>query len=219
MTPTLYSFRRCPYAMRARLAIHSAGIECEMREILLRDKPDAFLAASPSATVPCMVLHTDQVIDESYDIMRWALAQNDPDGLLNPNYEDMFALISACDGEFKTRLDGYKYPNKDFSVVGEAARDDAAKFINQLDQKLIGNDYLFGDQLSLADYAILPFIRQYAHVDMDWFYAQDWQNVIAWLDAFKESSAFLTIMKKLKPWKTDDNWLSFAEAYPTVQTE
>jgi len=216
MSHTLYSFRRCPYAMRARLAIKSANIPCEIREILLRDKPLAFLEASPSGTVPCMLLNDGTVLDESFDIMRWALKQNDPEALLAPNESEMDELIKVCDGEFKLRLDGYKYPNKDFPVVGHTARDDAMKFISTLETRLSNSAFLFGPKISLADLAILPFIRQFAHVDMEWFYAQEWPNVIFWVDGFKSSDAFTAVMKKLPPWQPDDAPITFAEAYAQV---
>jgi len=196
MTPILWSFRRCPYAMRARLAIAASGIPVELREIVLRDKPDAFLAASPSATVPCLQT-AGGVIDESLDIMLWALGQNDPEGWLARDETD---LITRCDGPFKQALDRYKYPTRYDGVDQEEARNRASRFLGDINTQLAEKSWLYGEQPSLVDMALLPFIRQCAHVDLNWFEAQPWPHLIRWLTAFKTSERFASVMAKHPQW-------------------
>ncbi len=186
--------------MRARLALLSAGVRVELREVVLRDKPAAFLAASPSATVPCL-LAGGAVIDESLDIMRWALARNDPDGWLDMP-DAGHALIATCDGAFKTALDGYKYAARHPGTDPMLARDGAAAFLCTLEEHLGANPWLFGPRPGLADMAILPFVRQFAHVDQAWFAARPWPHLIRWLEAFKGSDAFAAIMVKYTPWQS-----------------
>ena len=201
MTPILYSFRRCPYAMRARLAIAYSGVRVELREVLLRDKAPEFLAASPSATVPCLV-DGSTVIDESFDIMLWALSKNDPDGWLDMPSEG-HALVQEADGPFKTALDRYKYASR-HDADPRIARGKGAQFLMNLDGTLAGNDFLFGDRARLADMAILPFVRQFAHVDLDWFLAEPWPNLSRWLKDFKGAGSFSDIMSKVPMWKAGD---------------
>jgi glutathione S-transferase len=183
--------------MRARLAIQSVGVQCELREILLKDKPAAFLAASASGTVPA--LQTDTTIDESRDIMIWALLQKDPEGWLDM-LDEGYDLITENDGPFKAALDHTKYavrhPDKD--EAEERAK--ASIFLQDLNQRLT-KAYLFKDTPTLADMAILPFVRQFANTDRAWFDAQDWPNLICWLDAFLTSDAFKGIMTKYPPWQ------------------
>jgi glutathione S-transferase len=198
MTPILWSFRRCPYAMRARLALASAGQTVELREVVLRDKPSAFLATSPSATVPCLD-GPDGVIDESLDIMLWALRRRDPEALLDMPTEG-FDLVEICDGAFKSALDRYKYASRYEKADPETERARAGDFIIRLNDSLSGQAWLFGPGPTLADLAILPFVRQFAHVDLDWFAAQPWDDVQRWLDAFKASGRFRSIMTKYPPW-------------------
>ena len=205
--PILWSFRRCPYAMRARLAVQSSGIEVELREILLKDKPQAFLDVSKSATVPALK-DTDTIIDESFDVMRWALAKSDPEGWLNmpSDWED---LIEECDGPFKSALDHTKYavryPDRDEAEE----RANASVFLRKLDGMLLDKKYLFGENPTLADMAILPFVRQFANTDRAWFDAQSWPHLIKWLDAFLDSAAFAGIMTKYTPWVPDQEPVIF----------
>jgi glutathione S-transferase len=204
-TPILYSFRRCPYAMRARLALLSAGIRVELREIVLRDKAPEFLETSPSGTVPC--LKTDKkTIDESLHIMAWALAQNDPETLLQQPPEG-YELMAQCDGPFKHALERTKYKTRYPNENPENHLKTATEFLTNLDKQLAPN--LFGDSLKLADIAILPFVRQFAHIDQTWFYAQPWPNLINWLDRFKASDNFATIMQKYPKWETGDQPVYF----------
>lgn len=201
--PILYSFRRCPYAMRARLAVASAGVGVELREILLRDKAPAFLAVSPSATVPCLDAG-GEVLDESRDIMLWALRQNDPEGWLDMPDEG-HAIIDTIEGPFKTALDRYKYSTRyaDADKAGERAK--AAAHLYPLNDRLAGQAYLFGDAPTLADMATLPFVRQFANTDKAWFDAQDWPHLRAWVDGFMASDRFKAIMTKYPVWQADDD--------------
>ena len=203
--PILYSFRRCPYAMRARLAILSSGIKVELREIVLREKAPEFLETSPSGTVPCLKVG-EKVIDESLHIMAWALAQNDPEAWMQMPTEG-YELMAQCDGPFKHSLDRTKYGTRYPDDRTSQHRELASTFIRQLNDQLSPN--LFGDKIKLADMAILPFVRQFAHIDQAWFYAQPWPKVIAWLDAFKASDAFNAIMPKYTKWHTGDTPVYF----------
>ena len=191
--------------MRARLAIQSANVQTELREILLKDKPDAFLATSASGTVPALA--ADTTIDESRDIMIWALNQNDPDGWLDMPTAG-HALIDTNDGPFKAALDHTKYavrhPDKDEAT--ERAK--ASTFLRDLDAQLTQR-YLFKDTPSLADMAILPFVRQFANTDRAWFDAQNWPNLIRWLDQFLNSAAFADIMTKYPPWQAGQTPVHF----------
>ncbi|MEO1748715.1 MAG: glutathione S-transferase [Pseudomonadota bacterium] len=200
--PILYSFRRCPYAMRARLAIASAGVAVELREVLLRDKPPPMIDASPKATVPVLVLQDGSVIDESRDVGAWALSTHDPDGWLDVDHSTLNALIDRNDGPFKRALDRYKYPNRypGEAVVAGEQRDIAARIIMDYEERLTETEWLLGVKPSWADYAVLPFVRQYAHVDKEWFWAQPWPHVIAWLDRFLASERFGYVMTKFPLW-------------------
>jgi glutathione S-transferase len=211
--PILWTFRRCPYAMRARLAILCSGVNVELREILLRDKPAAFLSTSPTATVPTLRYGT-QVFDESLDIMVWALKQADPQRLLDMPDEG-WSLIETSDGPFKTALDHTKYAVRYPTLDAEIERDKAASFLMSLDQRLSSQKALFGDRLTISDYAILPFVRQFANIDRDWFDAQPWPNLSAWLTDFTQSDRFARIMAKCTPWSEGDLVILFgAETMP-----
>jgi glutathione S-transferase len=189
--------------MRARLALASAGIQVELREILLRDKAPELLAASPKATVPVLVLGS-KVIDESYDIMLWALAKQDPKNWLSGRDD---ALISHIDGPFKTALDHYKYGNSG----AEEAREQAAKTLFKLNETLQAQPYLSGQQFGLADAATVTFIRQFANVDITWFNVKPWPNLRAWLENFLASPRFNAIMQKYPKWQAGDPTTLFPE--------
>lgn len=197
--PLLYSFRRCPYAIRARLAIASAGIPVELREVVLQKKPDAFLQASPSGTVPCLV-SAGEAIDESLDVMLWALSQHDPDGWLDMPDEG-FERIAQNDGAFKAALDRTKYAGRYPGSDPEEQRGLASAILAELDQQIDG--WIFG-RPTLADYAILPFVRQFAFVDKTWFDAQPWPDLQLWLETFLASSRFECVMAKYEPWQAGD---------------
>ncbi|MEL6960773.1 MAG: glutathione S-transferase [Pseudomonadota bacterium] len=197
--PILYSFRRCPYAMRARLAIASAGIAVDLREIVLRDKAPEFLATSPKGTVPVLV-DGEHVIEESLDIMNWALQQSDPEGLLERMTGDAFNLITTNDGPFKSALDRTKYAVRFPELDPENSRAEAATFVQSLDDQLAGRGWLLGDEPAMVDFAILPFIRQFAHTDQAWWDAQPFPNAQRWLAEFKASDRFAAIMSKYPKW-------------------
>lgn len=202
--PVLWSFRRCPYAIRARLAIRCSGVPVELREIVLRDKPPAFLAASPSATVPCLVT-PERVIDESLEIMHWALRQNDPEAWrdMPPEGPDW---IARCDGPFKHALDRVKYASR-YPGENPAQHLAAARaFLTDLEAQL---DLWLFDRPTLADMAILPFIRQFAHIDKPWFDAQPWPRLQGWLARFMASDAFACVMPKFPRWQEGQPGLSF----------
>ncbi|ABG33245.1 glutathione S-transferase [Roseobacter denitrificans] len=204
MTPVFYSFRRCPYAMRARLALVSAQVPVCLREVVLKDKPQEFLEASPSGTVPCLV--TDQhVIDESLDIMIWALKRNDPERLLDMP-DTGWQLIETCDGPFKAALDRTKYATRYPESDPNEARAQAADYLRALEAQLSGS--LFG-RATLADLAILPFVRQFAFIDKAWFDTQDWPKLQDWLAQFLASDAFSRIMPKYPQWQTGDAGVAF----------
>ncbi|RLJ51971.1 glutathione S-transferase [Litoreibacter meonggei] len=199
--PVLYSFRRCPYAMRARLAIHAAGLQLEHREILLRDKAPEFLDASPKGTVPVVVAPSG-VIEESLDIMLWALTQNDPENWLQ-NRNDSLDLIAQNDGPFKTALDRYKYANRHDNDP-ETWRALGSGTLENYDSILAQNAYLLGNQPRLADMAIFPFVRQFANTDRAWFDAQPWPHLLRWLNGHLTSPRFTAIMMKYPKWQAGD---------------
>ena len=206
MTPILYSFRRCPYAMRARLALTASGTPVHLREVVLRDKPAAFLEASPSATVPCLVTE-DGPIDESLDIMKWALARNDPEGWLDMPAEG-HDWITRADGPFKDALDRTKYATRYPDEDPEVQRAKASAFLRDLDTQL--KVWIF-DRPTLADYAILPFVRQFAFINRDRFDAQDWPRLRGWLDRFLASPRFEGIMQKYPQWQPGDAPVPFPD--------
>jgi glutathione S-transferase len=199
--PILYSFRRCPYAMRARMAIAVSGVQIEHREILLRDKPAEMLTASPKGTVPVLVLPNGHVIDESLDVMRWALELNDPLGWLA---RVDHALIAANDGPFKAALDRYKYPHRYRLTDGVEHRQQGMGFLANLETRLCQKTYLYSDNIGFTDVAIFPFVRQFAATQSDWFYEQDLPKLHCWLDNKKSSALFEAIMVRLAPWRPGD---------------
>ena len=210
--PVLYSFRRCPYAMRARLAILASGETCEIREVALRCKPAQLLAASPKATVPVLVLPGGKVIDQSLQIMHWALAQHDPQHWLVPQtdtFDAVLALITQNDEQFKPHLDRYKYPNRyrhahagTEQAFAQLHRAIASEWLFTLESRLSRFAFLFGDSSCLADIAIGPFIRQFARTDAVWFASQPWPRLKAWLVKWESADAFKPMMKKYPPWRS-----------------
>lgn len=198
--PILYSFRRCPYAMRARMALLASGTACEIREVALGAKPEALRAASPKATVPVLVLADGTVIDESLDIMRWALAWADPELWLGG---DDGALIAANDGAFKFHLDRYKYPERHGSdpIAHRAA---ALEILAGLEPRLSAHANLCRDARSLTDIAIMPFVRQFARTDPDWFDAQPLPALQAWLARHLASPLFEAAMARHQRWQAGD---------------
>lgn len=196
----LYSFRRCPFAMRTRLALASSGTQYELREVRLSDKPAAMLSASPKGTVPVLLTADGTVIEESLAIMRWALEVHDPEGWLE---RDDPALIATNDGMFKHHLDRYKYPDRHGSVA-ESHREDGLRFLRELDGRLSSAGQLCGPVPGLTDAAIVPFVRQFAAVDRDWFYAQPLPHLKMWLTNHLASDLFTTIMRRVPLWSLGD---------------
>ena len=192
----LYSYRRCPYAMRARMALSYAGIAYQLHDISLKDKPAGLLAVSPKGTVPVLVLPDGRVLEQSLDIMHWALQQHDPSRWLDIDRDNSQALISENDGAFKQALDKYKYASRFPEQSAASYRSQAEVFLCKLEQALQERPFLSGAHLSLTDVAIFPFIRQFAAVDADWFAQATYPKLQAWLQARLESSLFLGVMAK-----------------------
>lgn len=208
-----YSFRRCPYAMRARLALLSAGVGVELREIELRRKPAAMLAASPKGTVPVLQLADGRVIAESLDIMLWALRQHDPEHwLAQPGLAQAELLIARNDGEFKYQLDRYKYADRYPQAPAEVYRQHGETFVQELESRLQGQPFLTGAGFALADAAILPFIRQFAAVDAEWFQHSPYPKVRDWLSAFTASELFAAAMRKYAVWEEGQPGVVFGPA-------
>lgn len=191
----LYSFRRCPYAMRARLALRYSGVPVRIVEVSLKAKPAEMLALSPKGTVP--VLNVDgQVIEESLEIMQWALAQNDPDNWLLQGDPAVFALIAENDQDFKYHLNRYKYAERYPEQPMEQYRAGGEVFLQKLETLLAERDYLMANHLTLADAALAPFVRQYAHVDRVWFADTPYKRLQTWLERFLDSGLFIAVMAK-----------------------
>jgi glutathione S-transferase len=196
--------------MRARLAIAYSGVMVELREIELKNKPEQMLIASPKATVPVLVLEDGRVIDESLDIMRWALQQNDPDNWLDCLAIDEIKQLIACnDGDFKLSLDHYKYADRYPEFPESHYRQQGEVFLSSLEQRLNQTDYLAGVSFGIPDAAILPFIRQFAAVDSDWFNQAAYPKTRSWLQQFVSSSLFTTIMSKYPAWEANQATIIF----------
>ncbi|WP_081979329.1 glutathione S-transferase [Methylophilus sp. Q8] len=194
--PILYSYRRCPYAMRARMALWAAQIRVEVREVSLRDKPAHLLQISPKGTVPVLQLTEGTVLEQSLDIMLWALAQCDPQGWLNADRDTIVRLIAMNDGDFKKALDRYKYPERYPEQPQVFYRQQGEQFLQLLEAALQQHRFVLGDSASMADVAIFPFIRQFAAVDAEWFAGSAYPQLRAWLNGWLESALFAQIMQK-----------------------
>jgi glutathione S-transferase len=210
--PILYSFRRCPYAMRARLGLMYSGIRVELREVDLGNVPEALRELVPeNPTVPVLQLPGGQLIDESWDILLWSARQHDPDGWLGA---DECLLLPAeqwlemNDFSFKTDLDHYKYHENYPEQTQAEYRAEAEEFIQDLENQLQESRCLLGEQLSVGDMGLLPFIRQFAEVDRGWFDQAPYPRVRAWLDDFLESTLFKAVMEKYPVWQpgTEPNY-------------
>ena len=204
--PILYSFRRCPYAMRARLAIEVSRVRVALREVALRDKPAALLLASSKATVPVLQLPDGRVLEESLEIMRWALEQHDPQGWLCLQEQDeALALIALNDGPFKQALDRYKYAPRHPERPQSAWRDEAVELmLAPLNTRLADRLFLLRDTVSLADMAIAPFIRQFAAVEPGWFDSAPLEPLQAWTKRIVFSELFDSVMSKFTAWQPGD---------------
>ncbi len=197
--PILYSFRRCPYAMRARMAISAAGIKVQTIEVSLKNKPQSLIDYSPKATVPVVVTVSGEVIDESCDIILWALHQADPDNWLMQNdalkQQQMLQLVDSCDTEFKPLLDCYKYFDRHPEYSQAEYRLQAEVFLQRLDVRLSMHAFLMDANMRFADVAIFPFIRQFAGVDKIWFAASPYKNLQRWLDSCIDTALFKAVME------------------------
>lgn len=204
--PVFYSFRRCPYAIRARLAVRASGVSVALREVVLRHKPEALLAASPKATVPVLQLPDGRVLEQSMEIMRWALGMHDPhDWLRDPEQGEVQALVDLNDGTFKHALDRYKYAPGHPDRPAHAHRDEAvASMLAPLNLRLADHRFLLRNTPSLADMAIVPFVRQFAAVDELWFRHAPLPHLRAWMGGITASALFVSVMQKHPPWKPGD---------------
>ena len=190
--------------MRARLALAVSGVTCELREVVLRNKPRALLQASPKGTVPVLVDLSGTIIDESLDIMLWALRHHDPQAWLRHDpvtQTQVRTLIAQCDGPFKANLDRYKYPQRFPDADPLVCRDQAALWLHELNSHLEEHGWLVDGRISLADIAIAPFVRQFAKTNTAWFAAQSWPHLAAWLQAFLDSPIFERVMTRCEPWQ------------------
>ncbi len=200
--PILYSFRRCPYAIRARMAIAKAEITVEIREVILRDKPQQLLDISAKATVPVLLLPDGKVIDESRDIMDWALSYHTPDNWQkNELSDEINDLIEWNDGDFKYFLDRYKYADRHPEQTEEYYREKAECFLSELEARLSQHTFLCDEKYTLADMAVFPFIRQFSAVDTSWFQSSKFQNLNHWLKTLLKSELFISVMKKYPAWQ------------------
>lgn len=210
--------------MRARLALAVSGQICELREVVLRDKPPALLEASPKATVPVLQLASGEVLEHSLDIMLWALRQHDSACWLTPQggtSEVMQGLIAANDGPFKQALDRYKYPHRFMAAqpasadvtrkFAEKHRDSAALWLMTLQTRLASHDWLFGASACLVDMALLPFVRQFAHTDAAWFAAQPWPALASWLSRWESGALLAQVMAKYPAWQAGQPAIYFPE--------
>lgn len=218
--PVLYSFRRCPYAMRARMAIAASGVGVELREVILREKPPHMMSLSPKGTVPVLWLADGRVLDESRDVMDWALNQHDP---FDWRARCDAALIDVFDTTFKHHLDRYKYATRYAGVDILAHRDACRQILAGLEDRLAfdclasndltsndqGGGWLGGDTAGLTDVAVLPFVRQYRTADPQWFDTQmGLHNALAWLHRFLDWPVFRAVMEKYPLWNEGDQPLS-----------
>lgn len=208
--PILYSFRRCPYAMRARLGLVFAQLTVVLREIVLKNKPEQMLAISPKGTVPVLQLTEGEVIEESVEILLWALEHNDPQGLMDASVLDQAtALIEQNDHEFKYWLDRYKYADRHPEMTQTAYRQHGEAFLQVLEELLRDHRYLLADHITIADIGIMPFVRQFAHVDRQVFYDLPYPHVQQWLDHWLAHPLFVQIMTKFQPWQDTDEIVIF----------
>lgn len=201
--PILYSFRRCPYCIRAHMALKVSGIKVELRDVKLNDMPEEATRISPKATVPILKLPDGTCLDESWDIVKWALQQNDPDswqGNNNVFLSDAEALIELNDFSFKENLDHYKYFDRYPEHNQRYYRHAGEVFIAKLEKMLTKNQYLLGDKISLADISVFPFIRQFSLVDKTWFDSSPYPHLQQWLDSFINQALFQQVFQKHKVW-------------------
>lgn len=201
--PILFSFRRCPYAIRARMALKYAAVQCELREVVLRNKPRQMLAISSKGTVPVLQLSDGRVIDESLDVMYWALSHQDVDGWLDVDAEQCRILIEKNDNEFKLELDRYKYFQNYPERTQQEYRICCEVFLTELEQALSASNAkgLLGNKRTVADFAIFPFVRQFARVDWDWFIHSRYESLKCWFNEIEQGELFISVMEKYPLWE------------------
>jgi len=213
--PVLYSLRNCPYAMRARIAIFKAKQTVQLRDVVLSNKPAEMIAASPKATVPVLVLPDEVVIDESLAVMLWALNETDPDDLLHKQNEHslsvMLELINTFDTEFKAYLEQYKCAKRYKENNIDECRALCEQLIQVLEDRLKNHNFLFSDWESLADIALLPFIRQFARVERQWYLQSPYPNVRNWLNNYLQSPMFTKVMAKYPLWLDNHEVVLFGD--------
>lgn len=211
--PILYSFRRCPYAIRARMAIYRSNIKCEHREVILKDKPESMLSCSSKGTVPVLVTADKKIIDESLDVMLWALNQNDPEDWLSEEGAEGQDLIERNDNEFKYYLDRYKYHVAYPEYPQEYYRDKAREFLDLLEKSLSDNQglALTGKSISFSDVSIFPFIRQFANVDLNWFKSSSYELLNCWYSNIEQSALFKACMIKYEQWSPGQSPVYFPQ--------
>ena len=217
--PVLYSLRNCPYAMRARLAIYRSKQPIELRDIVLKNKPPEMLVASPNGTVPTLVLASSKVIDESLEVMLWALNESDPDNLLRKSASpvpdtkqllpDMLQLINQFDVEFKTCLEQYKCAKRYHESNLNECRQACEVYIRNLEQRLTEHAFIMDEHESLADIALLPFIRQFARIERQWYLQSDYVHVKQWLNRYLQSPLFTKVMAKYPLWNENSEVVVF----------
>ena len=213
--PILYSLRQCPYAMRARLGLLLAQQSVMLRDIIMSDIPEEMFEASPKGEVPVLVLNDRTVIDESIDIMRWALNKNDPQDLLYNNHpcriKEIQKFIQHNDNKFVEALKKYKAASRYHDDVEVKHRQQCEMFIKDLESRLSRHEYIFGDEPSLADYAILPFIRQFSRVDRKWYLQSPYPKLRNWLERHYQNPIFSKAMKKYPQWLDAKEEIIFSE--------
>ena len=203
--PILYSFRRCPYAIRARMVLSYMEVSVELREVLLNERPQSLYKISSKGTVPVLLLDDGKVLDESLDIMLWAIKQGEQK-LYEDKLNEQNQLIKYNDTKFKYWLDKYKYHVRYLEHSRDYYQRKCSKTLAEYDMMLRGNAYLMGDRIRLADIAIFPFIRQCANVDQNWF-NNKYPNLNQWLEIWKQSRVFKSVMMKYNQWKLGDESL------------
>lgn len=210
--PVLYFFRRCPYAMHARMAIYQSGIKCKLREVILKDKPESMLLLSDKGTVPVLLTTNDEVIEQSNEIMFWALNKNDPAHWLDEDESQSQFLVDYNANEFKYYLDRYKYSVGYSEYSQEYYRENAESFLMLIEKQLSKNKGLAlpGDKITFSDIVIFPFVRQFAKVDMDWFLASPYELLINWYKKIEQSDLFKNCMNKYEQWLPEHEPIYFS---------
>ena len=202
--PVLYSLRNCPYAMRARLAIYASGQLVQLRDLVLSDKPPEMLIESPKGTVPVLVTVDNEVVDESLAIMLWAFSQSDPADYLNKNDEtsltEMFSIISRFDNEFKRHLEKYRCSKRYHEPSLDEDRQKCEYYLAELELRLRKHQYLMSDTPSLTDLALMPYVRQFARVERQWYLQSPYPKLRQWLNGYLQSRMFSKVMAKHPLW-------------------